>query len=246
MKEQKSKWDSEYINSSNHLLELDSKSPENFIDNIKMEYLQHYLPKDGIILEVGAGSGRLITRIGLENRNLRLIGVDYSKPSSMIINKNFIYFDLNGTSICADVFHLPFKTMTIESVISGGFLEHFNKTEIDDIIREIVRVLKPHGLFYADIAPKKKSLLRPIILKDIGGYENSFTIKDWYRIFKDNGLSYITIFSGLIVPPNFYLWFRCGLKLDTIYRLKNFIKNLDDTWWSDILGFEYFVFGRKI
>ena len=53
---------------ANDVLDLERLSPENFIDELKMYYLRSNLPEEGIIVEVGAGSGRFITRIGLEKR----------------------------------------------------------------------------------------------------------------------------------------------------------------------------------
>ncbi len=246
MSENKAEWDNSYaqMNIGEQLFN-NKLSPENFIDDIKMEYLLPYLPKKGVIVEVGAGSGRLITRIGINISECKLIGIDYTHHSTILIHENLMNFELNGTSICADAFHIPLKDDSADMIVSGGLLEHFNENEIDSIIQEMVRILKPNGVFYADIAPKKKSMLRPLILKDIGGYESSFTKNQWYYLLKWNDLANIKIFSGLVLPPNFYGLFRSGLRLNIIYRLKSFIKNLDNTIWSDIFGFEYFVFARK-
>lgn len=246
MNENKSEWDNSYARMDIREQLFDNKqSPENFIDDIKMEYLLPHLPKEGTIVEVGAGSGRLLTRIGINVLECKLIGIDYVQNSSVIICENLLRFDLNGAAICGDVFHIPLKDNSVECMISGGLLEHFNEDEIDDVICEMVRVLKPNGLFYADIAPKKFSSLRPIMMKDIGGYENTFTKREWYYLLKWNGLDNIKIFSSLVVPPNFYELFRSKWMLSIIYKLKSIIKSLDNTIWSDIFGFEYFVFARK-
>ncbi len=246
MSENKSKWNNNYAKMGIKEQLFDNKqSPENFIDDIKMEYLLPYLPKEGVIVEVGAGSGRLLTRVGINVSECKLVGVDYSHYSTIVIRENLLKFNLNGTAICADAFHIPLKDGSSDMIISGGLLEHFNEDKIDDVIQEMVRVLKPNGLFYADIAPKKKSLLRPIILKEIGGYENLFTKEEWHNIFKRNMLDNIKIFSALVVPPNFYGFFRSGLRLRIIYKLKSIIKTLDNTFLSDIFGFEYIVLCRK-
>lgn len=240
-------WDNIYTQSDIRKQLFNNKpSPENFIDDIKMEYLLPYLPKKGVIVEIGAGSGRLLTRIGINILECKLIGIDYAHYSTIVIRENLLKFDLDGTAICGDAFHIPLKDNSVDMIVSGGVLEHFDEKEIGSIIQEMFRVLKPQGVFYADIAPKKKSLLRPIILKEAGGYESAYTKEQWYWIFRNNGLYDIRIFSGLILPPNFYEWWKSGLRLDIVYGLKSIIKYLDNTWLSDIFGFEYFVFARKL
>jgi len=247
LKENKNAWKKVYadIPLSNQLLDLVKHSPENFIDDLKMDYLSKYLPKEGIIVEVGAGSGRLISRIGFENKKYKLIGIDYETSASIIVKKNIEQFDLNGTSICADVFCIPIKSNSVDVVISGGLLEHFNEDEINPVIKEMVRILKPSGLFYSDIVPNKMSLCRPIILSHRGGYENSFSKTQWRKILSENKLRSVDIMSSCIIPPNFYCWFRSGLKLELMYKLQPYINNLDDTVLSDMFGFMYYVFAKK-
>ncbi len=244
----KSEWESAYskIPQKQQSLELEKQSPENLIDWLKMQYLHPYLPKDGIIVEVGAGSGRLLTRIGIEKKNnYQLIGIDYFSGSTKLIKGNISKFNLNGTSICADAYHLPLKSNSINAVVSGGLLEHFNEDEINDIIQEMVRILKPDGLFYAEIVPNKNSLCRPVILTQHGGYENTFTKEQWNLILNENGLVNVKTVSGIVIPPNFYVWYRSGFKLKLVYKLKHFLKKLDNTVWANVLGFSYYAIARK-
>lgn len=246
--ENKSDWESAYskIPQKEQSLELEKQSPENLIDWLKMEYLNPYLPKEGIIVEVGAGSGRLLTRIGIEKKNkYQLIGIDYFGGSTKLIKGNISIFNLNGTSICADAYHLPLKSNSVNAVVSGGLLEHFNEDEINDIIQEMVRVLKPDGLFYAEIVPNKSSLCRPVILTQHGGYENTFTKEQWNLILNENGLVDVKTVSGIVIPPNFYVWYRSGFKLKLVYKLKHLLKKLDNTVWANMLGFSYYAIARK-
>lgn len=227
------------------LLDMDKRSPENFIDEIKMEYLRPQLPYVGVIVEIGAGSGRLITRIGIKRHGCKLVGIDYSHYSTVAVNENFHLHNVDGSAICGDALHIPLKDGSCDMVTSGGLLEHFNEKEAAAVVREMMRILKTDGLFYADIAPKKFSMLRPVILKEAGGYENSFTKEQWKSILKESGLMNINIFSGLVLPPNFYNYFKKGIGLNIMYMLKPFITRTVGNVFSDVFGFEYFVFGRK-
>lgn len=240
-------WNKSYsqMNMDDVLLDMDKRSPENFIDEIKMKYLEPHLPYVGTFVEIGAGSGRLITRIGIKRPNCKLVGIDYSHYSTVAIKENFWLHNSGGLSICSDVFHIPLKDGSCRAVFSGGLLEHFNEKEIKVVVQEMMRILKHGGLFYADIAPKKFSMLRPVILKDVGGYENSFTKEQWKKILEKNGLVNINIFSALILPPNFYGWFKKGIGLNIMYMLKPVITWTIGNVFSDVFGFEYFVFGRK-
>ncbi len=244
MSESKENWRLEYINvPKDQTLNVSVKSPENFIDEIKLKYLRPYLPKSGIVVEIGAGSGRFLTRIGLENKNLSLIGIDFE--SAKMVRDNILKFNLNGISVQADVYHLPIKSDSVDAVISGGFLEHFNREELDKILKESQRILKPNRLFYAEIVPKKFSSCRPIILTQMGGYESSFSKKKWKEILKNNGYKNIKIVSGLVLPPNFYIWFKSGILLEKTYKLKYLIEHMDNSIMSEIFGFSFYITAEK-
>ncbi|GEM_PF-6634530 len=228
---------------------LDSRSgkcPDNFIDDIKIEHIKNHLPEAGIIVEIGAGSGQLLTQIAIRHPEYQPVGLDFTNCVAGIA-KNFLDLNISGEGIRADAYHLPLKDNSVVMVMSGGLLEHFKSgTEINSIVREMVRVLKPNGIFYADIVPRKSSLCRPIIIKKDTCFENSIKKDEWKKIFEKNKLKDVKVFSGLVIPPNFYNWFKKGTpQLNLIYKVKQIILRFDDTIISDILGFEYFVFARK-
>jgi len=245
MSESREDWKLEYENIlKDQTYKPDVKSPENFIDDIKLKYLRKYLPSSGTVVEIGAGSGRLLTRIALENKNLSVIGIDFE--SVKMIKDNIEKFNLNGSSIQADAYKIPLKSNSVDAVISGGFLEHFNNKELECIISDIKRILKPSGLFYAEIVPKKFSLCRPIILKDIGGYESTFSMWEWdLMMIQFYGFKNVKVTSGIVIPPNFFCWFKSGTLLEITYKFKYLFEYLDNTFVSDILGFSYYVTAEK-
>ncbi len=244
MNESKKEWKSTYAKVvANQELDFGVKTPENFINDIKLSHIRSYIPDSGIVVEIGAGSGRFMIEMGLNNKKLSFVGVDF--VSSKLVKDNFLKYDINGISVCGDAFNIPIKTGSVDVVMSGGLLEHFNEVELDKILKEMMRILKPGGLFYAEIVPKKFSLCRPIILTNVGGYENSFSKKEWYKMLKNNKYMNINVFSAIVIPPDFYRQFRSGIKLEFIYKIKNIIKKLDNTIISDIFGFVYIIFATK-
>ena len=54
---------------------------------------------------------------------------------------------------CADARILPFKNASFEVVLSGGLLEHF--PDPLPVLTEMVRILRPGGIFYADVVPSE-------------------------------------------------------------------------------------------
>src|SRR3990170_2371779 len=59
----------------------------NFIDETKVRYLRPLLPAGGRAIEIGAGSGRLLIRIGLE-RPFRLVALDYAVYAMRAVREN--------------------------------------------------------------------------------------------------------------------------------------------------------------
>jgi ubiquinone/menaquinone biosynthesis C-methylase UbiE len=47
--------------------------------------------------------------------------------------------------LCGDIFSLPFQDNSIDGLWNVGVMEHFTHDQIDAILREFRRVLKPHG-----------------------------------------------------------------------------------------------------
>lgn len=230
---------------SGDVLDLDRQSPVDFIDDIKMDYIKPNLPDNGIIVEIGAGSGRLLTRIGLENKNYKVIGIDYSPTATKTIKANQFKFNLDGDSIRGNAFCIPLNDSSVDVVCSGGLLEHFTMKEAYVILKEMNRVLKPGAFLYADIVPRKRTLCRPLIREHVGGYETNFDMRTWEYFLTQNNFIDVDIFSGLILPPNFYGRWAGQKRIGFMYKYKDFIKSLDNTILSDWLGFAYFVFAKK-
>lgn len=245
-KEHWSEWEYDKTPTPDQLLEFGRKCPQDFVDELRLKHIRKYLPRTGTILEVGCGSGRLLTRIGLlNNHRYKVIGLDFVEGSTRLIQSNFNKFNVNGNSIQGNAFDLPIKNNSIDVVMSGGVLEHFDYVKSCKVVQEMSRVLKQDGLFYADIVPEMSSLCRPIVLTKHGEYENNFTKEQWKKILETYGFTDIEIFTGLILPPNFYGWYHSGIQLDIMYKIKPYLNYFDNTIIGDILGFCYYVFAKK-
>lgn len=241
----------EFVWAKNNITNYNTNTIGNFLDDLKLEFLKQHLPEHGKILEVGAGSGSLLCRVGLMRPNeYMLLALDSAKNSTILSKNNILSSKLCGFSVRADAFKLPIKNNSVNTIMSGGLLEHFKENECDLIVHEMVRVLKPGGLFYADIVPNKFSLASP--LKSIGkrsnisqdpDFENNLSMETWQNILTKANLRSINISSALVIPPTFI--FKPKALLNLLYKSKKIIRKLDNTFLSNLFGFEYYCIGIK-
>src|SRR5437762_1404486 len=165
----------------------------NFIDETKVTYLRSSLPASGNAIEIGAGSGRLLIRLGLE-RPFRLFALDYAVYAMRAVQENARRAARDVRLVLADARSLPFPSASFDLVLSGGLLEHFR--DPGPVLAEMSRILRPGGPFYADIVPRKVSLYRWAERERMGRsehmaegiYESARTKGDWARLIRAAGL----------------------------------------------------------
>jgi SAM-dependent methyltransferase len=217
----------------------------NFIDETKVRHLRPLLPAAGNAVEIGAGSGRLLIRLGRE-RPYRLFALDYAPYAIRAVRENFARAGARGDVVFGDALRLPFPDASFEVVLSGGLLEHFREPEL--VVREMARILRPGGLFYADIVPRKVSLYRWAergrMARDEhlaeGIYESDLSKSAWRRLVASSGLRDVRIISAGVYPP---YTMRDHERL--VWKYGGLIRRLDGTLIADLLGFFYMCTARK-
>jgi len=217
----------------------------NFIDETKVRYLRPLLPPSGSALEVGAGSGRLLIRLGRE-RPYRLVAVDYAPYAVRAVQENLRRSAQPGVALFGDALALPFADSSFDVVLSGGLLEHFREPEA--VIGEMTRVLRPGGLFYADIVPRRPSLYRwserGRMARDehlaAGIYESDLPKRAWAALARDAGLRDVRIVSAGVYPPYTVRGFE-----QLLWRYGRWLRALDGTPLADVLGFFFMLTGRR-
>jgi demethylmenaquinone methyltransferase / 2-methoxy-6-polyprenyl-1,4-benzoquinol methylase len=117
------------------------------------------LPKDGLLLDAGTGTGDIALEAMQIDSGLRVIGVDFT-AEMMETGRRRAGAEKVGWC-CADAMNLPFSDATFDAVVSGFLMR--NVADIDATIKEQVRVVKPGGCVVClDTTPAKKGLLRPV------------------------------------------------------------------------------------
>ncbi len=236
-------WDRPVRDSERYL--PDRRDAFNFIDETKVRHLRPLLPPGGTAVEVGAGSGRLLIRLGLE-RPYRLVAVDYAPYALRAVRENLARAGLQGEVLQADANALPLADGSADVVLSGGLLEHFRDPL--PIVREMARVLRPGGLFYADIVPRKVSLYRWAERGRMehdehlseGIYESDLPKAAWARVVRDAGLRDVRIVSAGVYPPYTFAGYE-----RLMWKYADLIRSFDGTVIADVLGFFYMVTARK-
>jgi len=118
----------------------------------KFHNLRHLLPKKGLILDIGCGTGFITKQ--LENA----IGIDYSIGMLKLCPKNL-------RLICADMANLPFKDNSFDCVFSLTALQ--DSKDVKKAIDEIKRVLKPNGKIILSVLNKNKIIeIKELIIKN--------------------------------------------------------------------------------
>ena len=131
-------------------------------------------------------------------------------------------------------------------MLSGGLLEHFRDPA--PILAEMARILRPGGLFYADIVPRKVSLYRWAEHERMarhenlaeGIYESDLTKSAWRDLIRHAGLRDVRLVSAGVYPP-----YTLRGHESLTWRYGSLLRALDGTPIADVLGFFYMVTARK-
>ncbi len=106
-------------------------------------------------LDLGCGGGA--TTWYLAKEGFDVYGIDGS-PSAIKQTYNYLQKEnLKATLKVSDFVHIDFENNTFDAVYDLGAIQHNKMNDIKKIYKEIVRVLKPKGLFFSKCINNKTS-----------------------------------------------------------------------------------------
>jgi SAM-dependent methyltransferase len=127
------------------------------------DILARHLRKDALLVDAGCGTARW--PIYLRRRGYRAMGVEIDHEAAVVAREN----DAGLPLVQADVWQLPFKSQSIDAVLSLGVVEHNEEGPLG-ALRETQRVLKPGGLLI--LAVPFNNLFRRLVVNHLQTYVN--------------------------------------------------------------------------
>jgi ubiquinone/menaquinone biosynthesis C-methylase UbiE len=113
-------------------------------NDIFFQWVGSYIKQDSVILDCGAGTGKLHL-YDFKNKCHKIIGVD--------LDKKVLDNPLLNESYQADILKLPFSDNTFDIIFANNVVEHIKEPVL--FLKEIKRVLKKDGLFFFKTSNKK-------------------------------------------------------------------------------------------
>jgi len=119
-------------------------------------FIDRYLPAEGLLVEAGSGTSETSMLIDKRAGARTLVALDLIRP---VLERCHPVMDVRA---CGDIFALPFQSGSVDGIWNVGVMEHFTHAQIDAILREFRRVLKP-GCRVVLLWPAKFSIPQRIL-----------------------------------------------------------------------------------
>ncbi|KAF2191677.1 methyltransferase domain-containing protein [Zopfia rhizophila CBS 207.26] len=129
-------------------------------DPIRLHYLgqllSHLDSKDKTdILELGCGAGIPGTKLLLEHANIHVTGNDLSTTQLQLAKQNLAEFSDRLKFLEGDMMDLSFAEKSFDVVMGFYSVIHLPRDEQVELLKRIVRWLKPGGLFLANFSAEE-------------------------------------------------------------------------------------------
>ncbi len=218
-----------------------------------------YIPRETLVLEVGFGSGRLLTRIAKE-LGCKCVGVDVEDGAFPSLSFFSRQHGVKVEAMKASGFSLPFKDDSFDVVYSEGVIEHFPIDESQAMITEHVRACKVGGLVIISV-PNKFAFIHTLTKFLLGKRflfypEHSLSIFQLRHLMAKAGLTPIAK-DGFAFGCQLYMFKAFFLDQAASPRLKEFglrllslftktgLYHFENPNLNSVVGFQTLVVGRK-
>ncbi len=100
------------------------------------------------ILDIGCGTGTLVVKLKRQYPSAQVVGID---PDPKVLRRARIKATRAAVSVQLDqgfADELPYKDESFDRVFSSFMFHHLNEQERENMLREVLRVLRRGGLFH--------------------------------------------------------------------------------------------------
>lgn len=108
------------------------------------------------ILDLGSGRGEIVLHCAL--RKARSIGIDYSYDAIKLaigLRSKYTTIEDNMSFLRGSVVRLPIKNITFDRIFLLDIVEHLYDYELDDLFKNLNRMLKEDGIIVIHTSPNK-------------------------------------------------------------------------------------------
>lgn len=147
------------------------------------------LAENQTILEIGFGNGKLFGKLFAAAKNLTISGLDFSPEMMKVAARNNPSTVSSGRLVLrlGSSDKIPFPDGSFDKVLCINVIYFWEKPS--DHLKEIYRVLKPGGKFYASI--RKKESLAQMPFSEYGF--RIYSQDEWIQILERSGLHFINV-----------------------------------------------------
>ncbi len=192
-----------------HVPELGDEHGEESLRYAKQNYrlVKRFVKPSTVFLEIGAGSGELSRLIAPEVQQLLALEVSAETIARFVA-------PYNGKIILSKGVDIPVEPGAVDCAFSTQVLEHIHPDDALAHIQNVVRALKPGGVYICK-TPHRFSgphdVSQYFDLEATGLHLKEYTIVEIVELFRKGGLGRCELYMGgkgyyLPVPLSFALW----------------------------------------
>lgn len=105
--------------------------------------LKHLRPSDRRLLDIGCGTGRLLSRVVAARRGMEAVGLDLSSPMLEMCVARCRFWNERTAVVRGDSQHLPFANDSFDAITCSHSFHHY--PDQVRVVAEMHRVLRPGG-----------------------------------------------------------------------------------------------------
>lgn len=141
------------------------------------------LEKNDRLLEIGFGTGKFFNQLFSSENEMQIKAIDFSEAmveearqrNQDTISSGQLEIKLGSSEA------IPFPDQSFNTVFSNMVVYFWDEPEVH--LNEVLRVLKPGGIFYTGMRTRERMLVFPFVEYGF----NLYTTKEWEKVLNRNG-----------------------------------------------------------